>query len=205
MIGAQEAERARVARDLHDQVGQSLTAILLALQILGQVEPGSDEARHRHDELRELVTGTLDEVRELAFELRPTILDDIGLVAALERLVESQRNQRGGHVGFRVAGINDSARMTGDAETVIYRVVQEALTNVARHAHAELVTVDLHREGTHLHVHISDDGRGFDPDRVRGSLGLTGMAERAVLIGASLTIASEPGAGTRVHLAVPVV
>ncbi len=177
---------------------------MLALEILGQAEPGSDESRHRQDELRELVTGALDEVRELAFELRPTILDDIGLVAALERLVESQRNQRGGNLEFRVAGVDDGARMTGDAETAIYRIVQESLTNVARHADAEVVTVDLHREGAQLHVRISDDGRGFEPDRVRGSLGLTGMVERAALIGASLTIASEPGEGTSVQLAVPV-
>jgi signal transduction histidine kinase len=203
VIDAQEAERARVARDLHDQIGQSLTSILLAVGVLDRVDPASTEARHRHDELRELVTGALDEVRDLAFQLRPTILDDIGLVAALDRLVQSYRNRGGSRVDLSVTGLDDNERLRADLETAIYRIVQESLTNVARHASAELATVDVHRLDTTIQVDIADNGRGFDPSDTRGTLGVSGMLERAALVGAVLTIESQNGEGARVHLEVP--
>jgi signal transduction histidine kinase len=203
VIGAQEAERARVARDLHDQIGQSLSAVLLALSLYQKSSPGSVEAGHRGDELRELITGTLDEVRRLAFDLRPTILDDIGLVAALDRLAESLRARLGLEITTQITGLDDGGRLPRETETVVYRVVQEALTNVVRHAGVTRAAVVIDCIDDLVAVAVRDEGRGFEPGGALGSLGLAGMAERAALIGGSIDIVSAPGAGTTVRLEAP--
>lgn len=201
VIQAQEAERARVARDLHDQIGQSLTSILIALRVYENAGPDSDDGRKRGEELRELVTDTLDDVRRLAFELRPAVLDDIGLITALHRLGEALHQRTGVLVSWTVAGLDDEHRLEPNVETAIYRIAQEALTNVARHAGVDQAhgRIDADSDGA-IVLEIRDDGSGFEPSAKIGSLGLAGMHERASLIGGALDVASAPGKGTTVRL-----
>ncbi len=203
IIGAQEAERARVARDLHDQIGQSLTSMLLALRVVENTPPGNADFAQRAEELRELVTDTLDDVRQLAFDLRPTVLDDIGLVAGIERLVETYRVRLGLTVTLDFGGLDDDERLPRETETVVYRIVQEALTNVSRHAGTTTARVEFSVNEEHVAVEVHDNGKGFDPDLVAGSLGLVGMDERAALIDATFEIESSSGAGTTVRLEAP--
>jgi len=142
-------------------------------------------------------------VRRLAVELRPKALDDFGLVAALERLTESFTEQTGIAVGFE--SLLPAARLTPEIETALYRIVQESLTNIVKHAQAHNVSIVLGRKSNTVSVIVEDDGVGFDPDRPReGGLGLIGMRERVSLIGGRLTIESRPGAGTTFVAEVPV-
>jgi signal transduction histidine kinase len=203
VISAQESERARVARDLHDQIGQSLTSVLLALRVLENTTPGSTESTQRTEELRELVTDTLDEVRRLAFDLRPTLLDDIGLAAAIERLTEVLRSRLGLTVTADYGDLDDRVRLPRETETVIYRIVQEALTNVARHAGVANARIRFTRTSEAVVVEVHDDGDGFEPAHEAGSLGLAGMQERAALVNGSLRVESSPGEGTTVRLETP--
>ncbi len=207
VLEAQEAERARVARDLHDQTGQALTSVLLGLRLvetcLAQDEPDLADARSRTDEVRELVTEALEEVRQLAFELRPTVLDDVGLVAALRRLTGDLAAQRRVDVDLAVDGLGDDSRFPSELETILYRVVQEALTNVVRHADASQVGVTITCLPGLLAARIVDDGVGFDPAAQQESLGLLGMTERAALAGGRVEITSSPGSGTIVVVEVP--
>lgn len=208
VIDAQEAERARVARDLHDQIGQSLTSVLLGLRLvdgsLSTEAPDLDDARAHTAEVRALVVQALDEVRKLAFELRPTVLDDVGLVAATRRLVSDLTERVGVQVDVALDGLDDDTRLSPEIETVVYRVVQEALTNVARHAQATRATVEISVRSDHARATIVDDGVGFDVgDGPLRSLGLAGMRERALLVGGRLEIVSTPEAGTRIVLEVP--
>lgn len=207
VINAQEAERARVARDLHDDVGQALTSVLLGLRLVeGSLTRGSDDrdnARLRVADLRELVADALRRARQLAFELRPTVLDDVGLVPALERLTAGLAERTGITIDLASAlGVDE--RLEPDVETVVYRVVQEALTNVVRHAGAATASVVLARTGGTVRALVEDDGRGFDPSVADRHLGLEGMAERAELVGGRVDVTSAPGEGTSVVLEVPV-
>lgn len=209
VIEAQEAERARVSRDLHDQIGQSLTSVLLGqrlvLDALESTEPELRDAHARAEEVRSLAAEALNEVRELAFELRPIVLDDIGLVAALRRLASDLAERNDFTLDVDLGGLTDDTRLPGEIETVVYRVVQEALTNVTRHARATAVRVSVVVADGRLRAEIVDDGTGFDPTAAHHrSLGVTGMAERAALAGGEVRIASTPGAGTTVRLDVPV-
>ena len=206
VIDAQEAERARVARDLHDDIGQALTSVLLGLRLVeGAVSAGGapEAARERVDEVRTLVADALGSVRRLAFDLRPTVLDDVGLVAALERLVAETATRHGLSARLDLDGFDANRRLAPELETVVYRIVQEALTNVARHAAASRVDVRVIADTAAVRGEVGDDGKGFDPAPVASSLGLAGMRERAVLAGGRLEVASAPGAGTRVAFEVP--
>jgi signal transduction histidine kinase len=203
VIAAQEAERARVARDLHDQIGQSLTSILLALRVYENAGADSDDGRKRGEELRELITDTLDDVRRLAFELRPAVLDDIGLVTALQRLADALHQRGGPHVTWTINGLDDAHRLDPTIETAVYRIAQEALTNIARHAATDEATAAIDATASSLVVEITDKGAGFEPAGETASLGIAGMKERATLIGATLTVTSHPARGTTVHLEVP--
>lgn len=208
VIDAQEAERARVARDLHDQIGQSLTSVLLGLRLvdgtLATDTPDLDDARAHTAEVRTLVAQALDEVRRLAFDLRPTVLDDVGLVAALRRLASGHTERCGVPVELTLVGVDDDTRLPSEIETVVYRVVQEALTNVARHAAASRANVELSVEDRRVRATVADDGVGFTiDDDLLGSLGLAGMRERASLVDGRLEIVSGPGEGTTVMLEVP--
>ncbi|MEO7555644.1 MAG: GAF domain-containing sensor histidine kinase [Acidimicrobiales bacterium] len=208
ILAAQEAERARVSRDLHDDVGQALTSVLLALRLVesclagGQVD--LDDARQRTEDVRDLVADALRRARQLAFDLRPTVLDDIGLLAALERLALDTTSRGDANVELATDGLAD-ARLPPEVETVVYRVVQEALTNVIRHAGAPTASVTVIVAEGRVRALVEDDGVGFDPDvaPTRGHLGVKGMAERADLMGGSLQLSSAPGAGTTVLLEVP--
>jgi signal transduction histidine kinase len=210
VFDAQEAERARVARDLHDQIGQDLTSVLLALRLVETSldRGGSDlgDARLRTAEARELVNDALRDARQLAFDLRPTVLDDVGLVAALRRLTGDLAARHDLNVVMTVDGLDEDRRFPGDVETVVYRVVQEALTNVIRHAGAGRAQIRLAHEGTWVRAVVTDDGAGFDPRAAVGrSLGLLGMQERAALVRGRVEVVSSPGTGTAVQLEVPLV
>ena len=195
-VDAQELERARLARELHDETGQALTSILLGLKHLDDVVE-TDEAREATASIRELVAATLQDVRRLAVELRPSALDDFGLVPAVERLASNLSEQSDLVVDLE-ARLGDR-RLPPEAETALYRIVQEALTNVVKHAAAHRVSITLVRKEAAAVVVIEDDGQGFDPEAVRaGALGFTGMRERVELVGGRLTVETSPGAGTTV-------
>lgn len=208
VIEAQEAERARVARDLHDEIGQSLTSVLLGLRLvedsLARPDLDVEECRQRTGEVRDLVADALRQVRTLAFDLRPTVLDDLGLVAALRRLINEVASRNALTVDLALNGLDADARLAPELETVVYRVVQEALTNVIRHAAASSASVVIACDTGWLRAVVEDDGQGFDPDVAhRGSLGLAGMSERAALVGGRLAIDAARGRGTTVRLEVP--
>jgi signal transduction histidine kinase len=201
VVAAQEAERKRLARELHDETGQALTSILLGLKPLEQSAP-DNENRMAVVALRELVVATLQDVRRLAVELRPAALDDFGLVPAVERLVETFREQSEIRVDLET-NLGDE-RLPADAETTIYRIVQEALTNIVKHAEATHVSVLLTRRDGLVAAVVEDDGRGFDPSRVgEDGLGLVGMRERLGLVGGRLRIESAEGSGTSLVAEVP--
>jgi signal transduction histidine kinase len=201
VVTAQELERRRLARELHDETGQALTSILLGL---GMIEEAaiSDRTKQAVDDVRDLVRSTLQDVRQLAVELRPKALDDFGLVAALERLTESFREQTG--IGVEFVPALPGGRLPPEIETALYRIVQESLTNVVKHARASSVSVVLTRKDDSVSVIVEDDGIGFEPARTRdGGLGLVGMRERVGLLGGRLTVESRPGAGTTFVAEVP--
>lgn len=210
VIDAQESERARVARDLHDEIGQSLTSVLLGLRLvedsLAGDEPDLADARRRTAEVRDLVVDALSQARTLAFDLRPTVLDDLGLVAALRRLAHDLDARRPPAVDLEIHGVDDDVRLPRAVETVVYRIVQEALTNVVRHAGAASASVVVARERDRVRAVIEDDGSGFDPANVASaSFGLGGMKERATLVGGTLEVDAAPGRGVTVRLEVPLV
>ncbi len=203
VVAAQELERKRLARELHDETGQALTSVLLQLKPLEQAVTTA-EAQAAVASMRELVVSTLQDVRRLAVELRPAALDDFGLVPALERLVETFRAQTGTRVEL-VAQLGD-ARLPEEVETALYRIVQEALTNVVKHAGASHVSVLLTRKDGGVVAVVEDDGRGFvanGPSESDG-LGLVGMRERLALLGGRLRVESGADAGTTLAAEVPV-
>ncbi|WP_320778513.1 HAMP domain-containing sensor histidine kinase [Streptomyces sp. CRN 30] len=195
---AQEAERRRIAQELHDEVGQSMTAILLVLKRAADEAP--EPMREELQQAQEITRESLDEVRRLVRRLRPGVLDDLGLTSALASLTHDFAT----HTGLRVRRRCDSGLPALDPETelVLYRVAQESLTNVARHADAERVDVSLRDGGGAVLLDIVDDGRGMES--VSEGAGIRGMRERALLLGAALDITSAPGAGTRIRLTAPV-
>ena len=200
VVEAQELERRRLARELHDETGQALTSILLGLK--GLEERMDDaESREAAEELRELVVSTLQDVRRLAVELRPSALDDFGLVAALERLTGSFAEQTGIAVDFQTALAEE--RLPEEVETAIYRIVQESLTNVVKHARARRVSILLARKDGAVKAVVEDDGQGFDPAEQTGGSGLVGMRERLALLGGRLAVESAPDRGTTVAAEVP--
>ena len=201
VVAGQEVERRRLARELHDETGQALTSILLGLRAVD--DAGSSEAvKSALADLRELVVTTLQDVRRLAVQLRPKALDDFGLVAALERLVQTFSESSGIHVDLE-ARVGQQ-RLPSEVETTMYRIVQEALTNVVKHAEAAQVSILLVRRDAMLTAVMEDDGRGFDADGVRSdSLGLEGMRERVALHDGRLTIETAPGSGTTLRAEVP--
>jgi signal transduction histidine kinase len=201
VVAGQELERQRLARELHDETGQALTSILLGLKAIEEADNGQD-VRQSVLELRKLVVGTLQDVRRLAVELRPKALDDFGLVAALQRLAETFAEQTGIRVHLEAA-LGDS-RLPAETETALYRIVQEALTNVIKHAQAGTVSIVLTRKGARVVAVIEDDGRGFDPEDMRDErLGLLGMRERIALVDGQLSVESRPGEGTTIAVEVP--
>jgi two-component system, NarL family, sensor histidine kinase UhpB len=195
---AQEAERRRVASDLHDEIGQSLTALVL------QLKQAADSEHPDSAALWDLITAAeeiLGEVRGVARRLRPEALDDLGLRSAL--LALAARAEEAGELTVRVRIAPGLPSLSPDVELVFYRVAQESLTNVLRHAGARHATVQLRLEGEAVMMDIDDDGRGFEPSDACAAGGLRGMRERALFVGGMLGIRSRSGAGTRVRLIVP--
>jgi signal transduction histidine kinase len=199
-VEGQELERRRLARELHDETGQALTSILLGLRALEEAK--NDDLGAAVGKLREQVVQTLQDVRRLAVELRPTALDDFGLAAALERLSSSFAEQTGIAVELE-SGLSDE-RLPSDVETALYRIVQEALTNVVKHAQAEHVSIVLRRNEGAVTAVIEDDGGGLPRDGGEGGLGLVGMRERVALVSGQLEIESAEGTGTTLVVEVPV-
>jgi len=193
----QEAERLRIARELHDEVGQTLTGVMLQVEGLAGAIP--DELRDQLDVLRETARHGTEEVRRIARRLRPEALEELGLHSAMAALATGFEQQARIPIDRRIqAGL----RLSREQELVVYRVAQEALTNVVRHARAAHVTLDLRAGEDGIVLTVRDDGRGLDTGDVATN-GIRGMRERAMLIGASLTIESAPGQGTEVRLAIP--
>jgi signal transduction histidine kinase len=197
VVAAQELERQRLARELHDETGQALTSILLGLKQLDGESPEAVAA------VRELVVATLQDVRRLAVELRPKVLDDFGLLPALERLTQGFAEHTGISVDLEASALTE--RPPVEVETAIYRIVQESLTNVVKHAQAHSVSVVVTRGDGRIKAVIEDDGTGFEPETIRdGGIGLLGMRERIELLDGSLTVESSERSGTTVAVEVPV-
>jgi two-component system sensor histidine kinase UhpB len=195
VLHAQEEERRRIAQDLHDEVNQALTAIVLRLQATLQDAPPALE--RELTETKRLANQAMDELLHLARELRPTALDDHGLLSALHGQVSAFGERTGIRADFRRSG--EIPRLSDDQQLVIYRVTQESLSNVAQHAGAAHVTVELSFVGRTI-LRIADDGSGLPDGVTNGGLGLSGMQERALLVGGKLDIDSAAGRGTTVTL-----
>jgi signal transduction histidine kinase len=201
VVAGQELERQRLARELHDETGQALTSILLGLRGVEDAE-SSAAMRNAAAELRQLVVATLQDVRRLAVELRPKALDDFGLVAALERLVQTFSEATG--ISAQLHASLPDERLPSEVETTLYRIVQESLTNVVKHAGARKVSIVVMKRDRAATAIIEDDGEGFDPSDVRdGGIGLIGMRERVALLDGRLDVESSPDSGTTVVAEVP--
>jgi len=197
-LRGQEQERARVARDLHDEVNQSLTGLLLRLEAVREAAP--PELAPELAKTKALANQAMRELLSLARQLRPTALDDLGLVAAIAGQVD-QIGQGGFEATLHEQG--NFSDLDDDVQLVIYRVAQEALSNAARHSSAQRIAVNLERSERGVELEVSDDGGGFAFERSEGGLGIAGMRERALLVGGELTIESRPGHGTTVRLSAP--
>jgi PAS domain S-box-containing protein len=205
LVTAQEDERRRIAREMHDQFGQQLTALTLELSALKRAPVEGD--LNQHFESLEAIASQLNaDVDFLVWELRPTVLDDLGLLAALENYVRRWSKHSGIEAELHVWGM-ERDRLTNEIEITLYRITQEALTNIARHAGAGNVDLLLERRTDQVSLIVEDDGRGFDVEQTlrseRGGFGLIGMRERVALVGGSLHVESKPGQGTTVVVRIP--
>lgn len=203
VIAAQEDERKRIARELHDSTSQSLTSLLIGLRALADRD-GTPEVRLQVEELRGVVGRTLEELHTLARQLRPSVLDDLGLAEAMRRYVADCHARGGIAIDLALLGLADR-RLPPEVETALYRIVQEALTNIIRHAGAQTASVCIERRLSSVRAIIEDDGCGFEPAAIppEGHLGVHGIRERAELLGGTLTIESEPGHGTSLFVELP--
>jgi signal transduction histidine kinase len=208
IITAQEEERKRIARELHDETGQALASVMVGLRNVEEASSAA-EVQTRLADLRGVASATLESVRRLALELRPSVLDDLGLVAALRRYATEYTMRFKIPVTVQIVGLDDF-RLASEIETALYRIVQEALTNIAKYARATHVSVLLeHRDGQ-ISAIVEDNGCGFDAEQVlrtgaaENRLGLYGMRERAELVGGALTVEAQTGCGTTVFVRVPV-
>jgi PAS domain S-box-containing protein len=207
LLETQEAERQRIARELHDEIGQVLTAVKISLQIVRDASKQVATLPYI-DESMEVVDEALSRVRDLSLDLHPSMLDDLGLPAALRWYVDRYAQRTGIIAEVMTDGVEAGGRLPREIETPCFRIVQEALTNVARHAHARHVVVHLRRLRTTLRVEIKDDGVGFDTSALKHKtaadiFGLRGMEERALLVGGRLRILSAPSRGTKIRAYFP--
>ncbi len=208
VVSAQESERQRIARELHDETGQALTALALGLKAAAEnLERDPRLAAKQLDELRQQTSAALDALRRLVADLRPSQLDDLGLAAALRWYVDDYRSRLAIDVAVKIRGT--PRRLKPEVESVLFRIAQEALTNVAKHARASRVQVELDFGESLVSLSVTDDGIGFNPVHVlrpqahRKAWGLLGMQERADLMGGRCHIISRPGHGTRIHVELP--
>jgi len=206
VISAQEAERKRVARELHDETSQASAALLLAIET--NSTNAQAEAREQMRRMKVLADRVLDSIHRLIFDLRPSVLDDLGLASALKSSLETHLEPLGMDVSFDVKG--EERRLKPEIETTLFRIAQEAILNIRRHAEAESAKVILEFGETEVRLDIEDDGSGFDAGEVEQSadrtraLGLLGMQERAALVDGTFTVLSQPGRGTRITVRIPV-
>jgi len=214
VIGAQEEERKRLARELHDETSQTLSALAMRLETAVAAFPG-DLSRQRLLEAKDLTLRTLDELHRLIYDLRPSVLDDLGLLSAIRWYAERHLEPLGVTVHWEFSG--QERRLQPEIETALFRVVQEAITNVAKYAHAESVLIQCVLKDDSIGIEIEDDGDGFDPATVptpgrlsdggagngRRGLGLMGMHERVELLGGTIAIDAAPGKGVRIAVTVP--
>ncbi|MFL5697416.1 MAG: ATP-binding protein [Ktedonobacteraceae bacterium] len=216
ILQAQEEERRRLALELHDESSQNLTALLIHIEILSQslqalpdTTVASDARKQLEGELQYLAglsQHTLDNIRTLAQELRPSVLDDLGLHAAFRWLAEDARQRLHLDVELHIKAAENTSRRSKQPtlyETALFRIAQEGLTNVARHAHAKHACILLTREQDSICLQVRDDGCGFDPSQHHSGLGIFGMRERASLLGGTVEIQSQPGQGTTVLASLP--
>lgn len=207
VLSAQEDERARIARELHDETGQSLTALLIGLRTLDAAK-SSHEMKERIKDLRSLTSSTIEEVQRLAMGLRPMVLDDLGLQVALERYCREYAKLYHVRVTSKIE-IADSARLPREIETALFRILQEAFTNIAKHAVAKQIHVCVRFEDPFIRMVIKDDGSGFHMNDsgmgkgLKSQLGLHGMRQRATMVGGELTVESNLGRGTTITVGIP--
>jgi len=200
VIEAQEEERKRIARELHDEIGQALTSILISLKYLENHL--QEEQKHLIIDIRNLASGTIDELKDLALSLRPSVLDNLGLLPALRNLIRYAENRYNFKISFYLE--QPSHKIRNEAEISIYRVVQEALTNIARHANATRVRIVFREKGDKLLLKIADNGKGMALNVLsEKSLGLAGMRERITLLGGSFSLHSRIGKGTFIKICLP--
>jgi signal transduction histidine kinase len=202
LVEAQEQERRAISRELHDEVGQSLSALLMELGNLGAVAPGDAELRNHLESIRKLAESSVNVVRNMALLLRPSMLDDLGLVPALQWQAREISKRTGMAVTVDAETVADD--LPEDLKTCIYRVVQEALHNCARHAFARSVRIQVVQESGRIRLTVLDDGQGFDSTHTRG-LGLLGMEERVTHLGGRFHLQSQPGHGARLRIEIPLV
>jgi signal transduction histidine kinase len=204
LVEVQEGERFAIARELHDEAGQALTSIMVGLHLLEQDLDHPEAARARIIELKKTAEGVMEGLHRLAVDLRPASLDKLGLVPALRQFVEQFAHQNRMDVLTDLSQL-EGMRLLPEVETALYRIVQEALINIARHSQATSAGVLLTRRNGAVTAIIEDNGVGFDPDKAShtGRLGLLGMRERAEMLGGNLTLESTPGAGTTIYAEVP--
>jgi signal transduction histidine kinase len=209
VVQVQEAERERVALELHDHITQQLCAVLFRSQALEtQLTARGDPAKKEAMKLRQMLGETAETVERISRNLRPSILKELGLAAVLRDTTKDFTDRTG--VPVKLAGVELTTRLPADRELTLYRVLQEALKNVEKHAHARHVTVTLQLSGAYVQLVIRDDGAGFDPEhhpsrqKADGALGLLSVRERATHVGGTLTITSRPGAGTELEVRIPV-
>jgi signal transduction histidine kinase len=204
LVEVQESERRRIARELHDEAGQALTSLKLGLHLLEREAAGGEAITSRVADLRRTTEEVLERLHGLAADLRPASLDHLGLVPTVRHLVSTLNAQGGPTVQFEAVGLGPG-RLPTAVETALYRMAQEALTNVVRHARASKVSVLLERRDNRIILLIEDDGVGFEYGVAMqsGRLGLVGMRERAEMLGGSLRVESSPGQGTMVLVEVP--
>lgn len=219
ILQAQEEERHRLALELHDESSQNLTALLVHIEILSQslqlqkalpattmTNDVREQLAGELDYLRGLTQDTLETIRTLAQQLRPSVLDDLGLAAAFRWLVEDGRQRLQLAVELQMDGIDDTARERQKPalyETALFRIAQESLTNIARHAHAQHASISLTRQQDSIHLHVRDDGCGYDSSQRYPGTGIVGMRERANSLGGTMKILSQPGRGTSIEAIIP--
>lgn len=209
VISAQEEERKRIARELHDETAQAVASLLVGIQTADEALPlSAAEAKAALDRIKPQATRALEEMRKMILDLRPSALDDLGLVSAIRWYAENTLEPAGVAVSCKVSG--KEKRLPGPLETALFRMAQEAINNIARHAQAEKAELQLRFANRKVVIDVKDDGKGFDVRQVAASsdetrgLGLLGMKERAALFGGSVQVESKLGRGTRVHIEVPV-
>lgn len=205
-ISIQEDERRKISRELHDETSQALTSIIVGLRVLA--EKTNSDAKEAILQMRDLAVQTLEAVHNLAVELRPVLLDDLGLVAAVQRYVENYMRQYGIRIDLNIANVSRE-RFLPETEITLYRIVQEALTNIARHAKATEVNITLCKQRAKLFLRIIDNGVGFNAEKVAATkrsigLGIHGMRERVTLLNGKFAVQSEMGQGTSISVEIPV-